>query len=172
MTNPLVKPSLWLEPKDPHQGEIVGLRTVHSKTYLMPDGAHKMLATARAVHYKDDPADINEQWKDIDLTVVDDGGKQVIHKALYDLEIYTDKVGYHYVSKRGGIVDVELVEVDGQPVDNQRFQVRVEGNQLFWDDVADGVDMKVQLRPMSAEIFKKLADVQPSRGQERKARNR
>lgn len=155
MTDTLVRPgsALVLEGVQ----ENVTKRTAWSRTYPMPDGSHRLLATMAPVHYKDNLSDAAEEWKDIDLTIVDEGGKKAVHKTFFDLEIYTDRIGYRYASKQGGLIDVELVEIGGQPVNNDRFKVRTDGNQLFWDDVADGVDMKVQLRPQSAEIFKKLA---------------
>lgn len=156
----LVKPALLLAVDEPSAVEIIAKRRYNAKTYDLGGGIFKSVGVLGAVHYKENPADPQETWKEIDLTIRDDavGPDKIADKTFYDLKIFTDRVGYSYASRRGGQVNVELVEIGGQPVDTNRFTVRYEGNQLFWDDVADGVNLKIQLRPLSAEIFKQLAD--------------
>ena len=152
MDETLIKPALKLIPegKKPEE-EIVKKRTINAKHFYMGSGRYKCLSTLGAVHYQD-PTD-KMKWKDIDLTIEPD---MTVHKAPYDIEIFTDRVGYSYTSKKGGKIDVELESVAGQPVDN--FTVRQEGNVVWWKNVANGVDLKVILRPLKVEIFKRISN--------------
>lgn len=159
----IIRPASTLVPKDSAgKTEVLDRRTAYSKTYQIqqergqPDNKFLVLANINRSHYKDDYSDDSEPWKEIDLTIETKDSKEVIEKSPYNMEVWTDKVGYSYRSKKGGRVDVELVEVDGSPVDLSNMTFRKEGNQLFWENVAPDVDIKVVCFPDFAETFKLL----------------
>ncbi len=156
MKETATKPSLILIPDGVKASdEVLEKRTVNSKTFKVADNKFRILKTAGAVHYKNNLRDDNEPWKEVDLTIDSDGK---VSKTHFDLEVWKDKVGYSYTSKKGGRIDVELVEVGKKAVDNSRFTVRQDGNVLWWENVDEGVDLKIIIRPIIAEIFKKLDD--------------
>ena len=163
MDTRIVKPGLSLLPADlTSKDELVEMRQATSKTYQLPNNQHKLVAGLSHVHYKDDPNNPDNQsdgqpnrWKDIDLTILDVNGKKVIKKAMYDLEIWTDRVGYTYTSKYSGRVDVELIKVNNGFVGNN-FTIRQDGNKLFWDGVGQDLDLYVDAGIDKVEIFKVL----------------
>jgi len=154
MDERLIKPGMNLVPEGLRiEDELIFRRTLTSKHFFLENRKHKAVTSIGRIHYEK-----GGKIEDIDLRIREENGKKVVRKAPYDIEIYTDKVGYSYVSKKGGRVDVELVEVGGQAIDNKRFAVRIEGNVFWWDNVADGVDMKLILKSLGIEIFKRLAN--------------
>ena len=68
--------------------EIVTLRQENTKTFNLTNGKQLLEAHIGAIHYKDNYADLNEQWKDIDLTWK--GNK--ITKAPYELTLEGQKI--------------------------------------------------------------------------------
>lgn len=156
-----VKPALGMIPAGlTTQDEIIDKRRPNGKTFGLGKDRFRITTSLGLVHYKDDYAKKDEGWKEIDLSL--SAVENNVIAAPYNISVFSDKVGYTYVSKQGGQIDVELVEIGGQPVSNQ-FTTRREGNQFFWDSVMPGVDMKILLRPQSAEIFKMLADENAAR---------
>jgi hypothetical protein len=147
-----VKPALKIV-KPQQATEIIQLRRGSSKTFDLGNGEKRVSTLLGAVHYKDNYQDNAEDWKEIDLTIDEDNR---VTSAPYNVEIFSDRVGYRYLSKMGGTVEVELVEIDNVAVDNKRFVLRREYNQIFWDNVHDAIDLKILLRPLSVEIFKQL----------------
>lgn len=150
----IIKPGLGITPPEVDaKKERIQDRGERSKVWDLGGNKRRCIVGIKALHYKDDPTDKNEQFKDIDLTLLSD---RSCHKTQYDIQVYDDKVGFSYTSKRGGRLDFELLEIDGVAVDNRRFNITQNGNQLFWNNVADDVDMKVMLRSQSAELYKQL----------------
>lgn len=152
MKDVLTKPGMGLitEGVSPEQ-EIINKRQANSKTYDMGEQQFRVVQVLGAVHYEKEG-----QWEDIDLTVREEGGKLVMDNAAYSIEIFTDKIGYLYRSRQGAEIRVELLEVGRKSINNGRFSVRKEGHEVFWDNVEDGVNLRLVLRPLSAEIFKEL----------------
>jgi len=137
------------------QDEVVSSRRPNGKTFDLGGGRFRTRTALGAIHYKADPSSITEQWKPIDLAI--DALGQV-SAAPYTISISQTGIGYRYTSRRGGRIDVDLLQIDGEPVDVGRIRVRRDGNILFWNNAADGLDLKCQLRPAQAEVFKLLAD--------------
>lgn len=158
MTNPT---DILIPENIPRDSEVIKDRRINGKTFYMGNGKYKAVTYMESmVHYRDNMLDDNEPFKEIDLTIDDDA---CCTKAPYQVRIYKDKVGYTYKSRTKGRVDVELVEIGGQPVDNNRFTVRTKGDQLFWDNVADDIDMRIDLRSSNVEIYKQLRTATASR---------
>jgi len=151
-----VRPSLGMVPDGLMPSDEVAVkRRQNSKTYRTGKRGFNLSATMGVIHYKDDYTDDNSLWEEIDLTIDGDGK---MNRAPYQIEVHSDRLGYRYWSKRNGYISLELIEVGGEPVNNRRYSMRREGNQLFWENVSDGLDLKLLLSPTRAEIFKHLAD--------------
>ena len=150
----IIKPGLGITPPEVDaKKERIQDRGERSKVWDLDGNKRRCIVGIKALHYRDNPLDTNEQFKDIDLTLLSD---KSCHKTQYDIQVYDDKVGFSYNSKRGGRLDFELLEIGGVAVDNGRFNIAQDGNQLFWNNVADDIDIKVMLRPQSAELYKQL----------------
>ena len=150
----IIKPGLGITPPEVEtKDEIIEQRGERSKVWNLGGNKRRCIVGIKALHYRDDPDDTNEQFKDIDLTLLPN---KSCHKTQYDIQVYDDKVGFSYTSKRGGRLDFELLEVGGVVVDNGRFNIIQDGNQLYWNNVADDIDIKVMLRPQGAELYKQL----------------
>jgi hypothetical protein len=156
-----IRPGIGITPSgvDP-QKEIITQRGERSKTWDIGNNQRRTRVGLTALHYRDNPNDEKESWRDIDLSLESDN---TCHKAPYDVQIYTNKIGFSYVSKRGGRIDVELDKVGDIPVDNSRFNFIQDGNQIFWNNVASNLNMKVLLRPQGVEIFKQLLNDQAAK---------
>jgi hypothetical protein len=86
--------------------ELINQRSENTKTYDLGNGTFRQETCIGAIHYKDDYKDNSEQWKEIDLTLVD--GK--ITKAPYILEIKGNEVTV--TDKKSGKVSVvELTSI-------------------------------------------------------------
>jgi len=80
--------------------ELISKRGENSKTFDLGGNKYRLEIGGAHAHYKDKYADAKEQWKEVDLTIVD--GK--ITKAPYILEIDGDK--YTVTDKKTGKVSV------------------------------------------------------------------
>ena len=132
--------------------EVVSKRMVNSKTYKTGDHRFTIINSQAVCHYREDFFDTNEQWKEIDLTIKDEGTHYSVDKAPYRLTIPKDKIGYSYLSRKGSKIDVELTDVADSP--NFDVAPTVNGNVLAWRNVASGLHLKLVLRPTFVEIFK------------------
>lgn len=84
------------------------MRTSNSKTFDARNGKKQLVVDIGDVHYKDNYADTEEQWKDIDLTW--EGNR--ITKAPYELTLEGNKATIR--NKRSGEVStIELLEIGG-----------------------------------------------------------
>lgn len=91
--------------------EIIGLRSENSKTFDVGNGKRRLEVSIGAIHYKDDYANASEQWKDIDLTWVDNK----ITKAPYELTLESNKVTIRD-KKTGEISTIELLEIGAKGI--------------------------------------------------------
>lgn len=136
--------------------EVVEKRTEFGKTWDLGGGTYHMSTSIGPVHYKDEQG----RWQEIDLTlkaVETEGGLIYrMDKAAYTVEIMPDRVAWRYMSRAGGFLDMELLTVNGEPVDYSQMRHRVDGNVLFWNDVAPGVDIKLCLYRKKVEDFKRF----------------
>ena len=157
----IIKPGLGITPPEVEaKDEMIEQRGERSKVWTLGGNKRRCIVGMKALHYKDNPSDDNEQFKEIDLTLLPD---KSCHKTQYDIQVYNNKIGFSYNTKRGGRIDIELLEVGGIAVDNGRFNITQDGNQLFWNNVADDIDIKIMLRPQGAELYKHLKSVNASK---------
>ena len=160
----------------PEWVEEVDDRTVCTRTYS--SGLVRVLEASQIpLHYKDDPSDGSEPWKDIDTTFVDGG----VTRALYTLEII--EVGYPGFrlwvkgEKDPYVVQVDQAKVpDPAPIilpkgigDMEEVvdKVGVEpvvgtpiysGNTVTWKDMWTGVDLVIEAHPGYVGMYRILKD--------------
>lgn len=155
----IVKPGSKLIPDGMSANdEIVSRRTIRSKTFDMGSGKRRVSVSPRPVHFRDDPVDDQEPWKDIDLTIEPISGS--ITLGMYGVTILKDGVGYSYQSNISGRVDVELIEIDGKNVNYNKMLVIFDGNEIFWYDVAKNLELSIFCGVGRVEIWKKLLNSQ------------
>lgn len=135
--------------------EVVEKRTERSKTFSIGPNTFHLSQSIGPVHYKDE----NGDWQEIDLTFraaeTEGGLVYRMDKAAYIAEVFTDRVGWRHTSREGWWRQVELLAIDGRPVE-YGGTVRVNDNVVLYDGVAPGVDMKVCAYRLKSEVFKKL----------------
>lgn len=142
--------------------ELKTFRLANSKTFLKvkteKGEKRKFVKWIGHVHYKNNYDDSSEAWKDIDLEIKKKGKKFVISKAIYDLEIFSDVIGYSYNSKRDGKVIVKLKSLNGVPVSDLDLKINPEldGNRLWWKNVFQDIDIYIQALPLRVRCFKVL----------------
>lgn len=135
--------------------EVVEKRTERSKTFSLGPNTFHLSQSIGPVHYKDE----NGDWQEIDLSFraaeTEAGLVYRMDKAAYIAEVFTDRVGWRHTSREGWWRQVELLAIDGRPVEYSGT-VRVNDNVVLYDGVAPGVDMKVCAYRLKSEVFKKL----------------
>jgi hypothetical protein len=131
--------------------ELVDRRTVHSKTWALGNGEHHLSQSVTPVHYQRGDGLLDE----IDTAFVADGSGIRMDSGPYRAQILADGIGWRHTSRRGGWVEMRLAAVNGQPVATVPAP-RVVGDQVMWDTVAPGVDVKVVAFPAQSEAFKRL----------------
>lgn len=135
--------------------EVVEKRTERSKTFSIGPNTFHLSQSIGPVHYKDE----NGDWQEIDLSFraaeTEAGLVYRMDKAAYIAEVFTDRVGWRHTSREGWWRQVELVAIDGRPVE-YGGTVRVNDNVVLYDGVAPGIDMKVCAYRLKSEVFKKL----------------
>ena len=126
----ITHPAEAITPKDCDPSwEIVEARKPRSKIFQLPDGRFKFMTGLHVRHYWED-----EQFKDTILEFDDQG---CCSTTPYNVEVFTDRVGYSYTAKQGGDrVEVELVEVNGKAPDYSKMKLRRKDNCWWWDDVS------------------------------------
>lgn len=93
--------------------EVVELRAENSKTTWLGGKQYSVAISAGAIHYKDNYADKNEQWKDIDLT----WQNNQITRAPYTLTVDPDTYSLLMYDKRtGSTVILHLYDIGNKPV--------------------------------------------------------
>ena len=97
--------------------EILSLRQENSKTFKLADGSEQLVISLGAIHYKDNYADPDEQWKDIDLNW--EGNR--ITKAPYELTLEGNKVTIRD-KKTGEVSTIELLDIGGVPIPAQAWE--------------------------------------------------
>jgi len=126
---------------------LIEKRTLNSKTFHLGGRKYALDASIGSIHYKDNPRDEAEQWKDIDTTIID--GR--VTKAPYDLDIYlTGMPGFHYKSKESGEFDVRLKTarqvIRRSPERAEELTPiiptpKIEGNKVIWENIYPDTDV-------------------------------
>jgi len=130
-------------------------RTEYGKVFDLGNGQKHLSQSIAPIHYQDETG----EWQEIDLSIRFDEDRDafVMDKAAYTLEALTTGVGWRHVSRRGGWMQCELMDIDGKLVEYKGSH-RVIDNQLFYDGVIPGIDMKIVAYPHKSEVFKKLTE--------------
>lgn len=142
--------------------EEISRRTEHSKIfYLREEHGKKKYHTSivqGAVHYKDNYENEDEEWKEIDFSPEDLGSAIVNTSAPYNIEAFKNKIGFVYTSKRGGRVSVELGKLGLLALDKMNVNITpvIRNNQIWYDNVVDGLDIYLELRAERVIMYKVL----------------
>lgn len=134
--------------------ELIEARTSHSKTFEVAPGVRHLSQSVSPVHYDTGGGTLEE----IDTTFLPGdrpGVAFVVESAPYRAEILQGTIGWRHTSRQGGWLQMELAAVDGQPVASVPTP-RAEGDQVVWDQVVPGVDIKITAFPASSEAFKQF----------------
>lgn len=139
--------------------ELTELRSLCARIYDLGNGQMRARISLEPQCVPIDPA----AWKrgervafDLPNTALTDTGSKLDAGPLwYGLSVSKGAVGYEYRSRfTGGTVAVELLEVDGRAITAPATISRA--NQLWWVDVVEGLDLYLDIRPKSVELFKRI----------------
>lgn len=97
--------------------ELTEKRQENSKTYNLGGNERQLLVSTGAIHFKDNYADLQEPWKDIDLNW--EGNR--ITKAPYELTHEDLKLTIRD-KKTGEVSTIELLEIGGIPIPAQAWE--------------------------------------------------
>lgn len=143
--------------------EIVAQRTMRSKLFDLGDGVRHLSTRLAPAHFRADPANTAEPWGEVDTDIQDLGGGQWgVRDTFYEVT-FDSTPGYSYRSKRGPDVRCRLFRVGNAAPNLANVVVEVDGDRLWWRNVAPGLDMYALCRPGYVEIFKVLADASAPR---------
>lgn len=132
--------------------EVLSKRTEISKTYSLGKGQYR-LDIGGVQHYKDDYSNPKEQWKDIDLTIVDG---RITH-APYELTIdYDHKTIIMRDKRTGSITTISLLSVGGSPIGSIGAPI-IEKNVITWKSAAVGTDIAIEAGPTSVKFKRVLS---------------
>lgn len=125
--------------------ELIDQRTESSKKYSLGGDSYAIEARIGVIHYKDNPSDEYETWKDINTEISING---IVNTAPYDLKVYLEgSPGFHYVSKESGEFEVRInkarQDADTPKVVQPDKKVKpvIEGNTVTWRDYYPDVDV-------------------------------
>lgn len=125
--------------------DIIGKRTENSKTYNLGKGKYSVDISVSAMHYKDDYSSSSEQWKNIDLTIVNGH----IDKAPYILDINDkDKSITIRNKKDGGIVAISITKLPDIKLEEYAITVSPKLNGITLD-LPHGADLSISKNKLS-----------------------
>lgn len=137
--------------------ELVNKRTPFSKLTDLGNGRKRLRISRAPLHY----IDKDGKLADIDLTPSLRGGKHLIDKAPYVLQIDPVVPAYRYVSASGQQVEVELVEAGGKPI---AMRPPERQRHLFaWPQVAPDTDYMIRPLRWGCSTYMKVASAQAPR---------
>jgi len=119
--------------------ELVQQRTLCSKTYDLGDYERRLVCSQEPMHY-----DNNGVLEDINMCVENNG----VHKCGYDVDLFTDKIGYYGTAPDGKAISVELEEIYVEPV--------IDGNKVTYPDVSKDTDLVIVFQPLSIRVNRVL----------------
>lgn len=132
--------------------ELVDQRTRTSKLYWLGEDKYAIDASIASVHYKEDPDDINELWKDIDTDIVPSDRPNwdwEVVKGNWTLLIKNDTtvalgkdghwIGFQY--KGFGYLDVNTKEYEILQT-RQMVTPVVDGNTIRWEGIFYGTNLE------------------------------
>lgn len=132
--------------------EIEEERTQHSKTFEMPNGRKKLVASLRRAHIPDDidkwRSGDSVGWVDIDTDFELKGNQYTVKNTWYTCTIETDRVAYSYISKDKGLVEIELRKIGNQAVENLTLTLKpvAKENVLTFPGLVPDLDLEFVAR--------------------------
>lgn len=148
--------------------ELIDRRTLSSKTFQLAPNRFQIQAGLGIAHVPQDfeamKAGRPTAWDAPDLAIADvaTDGTVALGKTYFDLTIPDRHVGFTYTSKLGGKVSVTLIELGGEKVAD-KFKPEQVGVDLWWSEVAPGVDIFLRVWASGVELFKKIKNEKAAR---------
>jgi len=139
--------------------ELVDKRDLHHKIFDLGGNKRKLVASIGPIHLPDDierwKAGLPVNWLEPDITFRRVGNAWKIGYNWFDITIPDGKVGYQYVSRLGGTMEVSLKELGTSPYNpNPNLSPVLVGEKLVWKDVRPGLDIELFIRPAKIELQK------------------
>jgi len=117
--------------------ELIEKRTQNGKVFDRGDGFHEHHYKTHTIHYKDTEG----RFQDISMDI-DNGG---VHKCDYDVDLYTDRVGYHGTDPNGKKIELELTGVTYKaPI--------IKANVATYKNIENGVDFEIDFQPGQIKV--------------------
>ena len=135
--------------------EIVAQRRENSKTFNLGGSRRGLEISAGAIHYKNNYADNEEQWKEIDTTIVD--GR--ITKAPYILTIDIANKSIHVKNKKDGAectLTLNGLKTNGITTALASVTPTTKGNTVTWKDIATDTDLVIEADSGRVRAFKRI----------------
>lgn len=145
------RPAELLAPKPRGAVELTRERTLNSKTFELPNGRRRTVATTVPIHY-DSKGGLP---REVVLEPRQRNGRLVVDQAGFKLNELPGQIGVTYQSRVDGVVTTMTLEsVNGQRV--PRIAPIADDNSIVWRDVLPGFDVFLLIRPTGVEWFKKI----------------
>lgn len=126
----------------PTSTEIINRKNAVSKTFQTGQNQYSVVINRAPVHYKDS----NGNWQDINLSIIQNkDGTLTMSTAPYSIKIFTDRVGYSYTDADGSTFSMELVQINGQPINNSLLSTQLDTCQVFFNGMSPGISFKILL---------------------------
>ena len=133
--------------------ELPELRTINSKTWLMPRGRRKMTIAQSPQHV---PLDVDAfkrgdsvEWADVDTSWATLANTAYVRNAWYHCDVRLDEIAWTYYSKMSGAVSVELTHIGVRSIDelSLNFDIGIEGNKLTFYRILPELDLEFEAKP-------------------------
>ena len=133
--------------------ELIEKRTFDSKTFHLKGNQYQLQQSLDLIHYPDKEGKLQE----IDLTIHEAEDSFYVDKAIYDLKIYKNFIGYDYVSKRKGKVKVRLKSIGNFTEFNSNPERVAEFlDRIVYREVIPGIDLFLIVKGGKVQLFKSL----------------
>jgi len=132
--------------------EFIELRTQNSKTYQLSDGTYQLVAYSGPIHYKDDPDNTLEPWKDINTGITSSPRTNwdwEVTKGLWHLLIKDDTTVA--LGRDGNWIGFRLDGIAYLDVNTKEYVIlqqkqnvtpTVSGNKIRWENIFYGTNLE------------------------------
>ncbi|MBU0777838.1 DNRLRE domain-containing protein [Patescibacteria group bacterium] len=126
--------------------ELVAKRKENSKTFSLGGGKKQLELSSNIIHYKDNYADDNELWKDVDTNIING----VVDKAPYVLTIDKNDKSVTVKNKRDGAeCTLKLKKLSKDGIDKSLSSVTpvTKDNKVIWEDITIDTNLVIEALP-------------------------
>lgn len=141
--------------------EIKECRTLTSKAFALDNERALLVCRNFPVHYKSNVFNNDEEWKEIDLTPVENEDSWEVHNSFYDFKLEKNTIKYSYLSKKRGRIDAELYKIGDEVIRGKTLKPKFEGGWFIYEEVVPNVDIKIKAKPAGIAVYKVIKVEQP-----------